>query len=328
MNRRRDLTLLLACGLLAAVLAAPQAALADGLANTDTVPRLVHYEGTLEKDGAAVTGDQPMIFRIFDGANPVWNESQTVKVYAGRFSVLLGSTSATSASNLASTISAADDLYLGVALVVDGSEVTLTNRQRFTPVPFSLWTTSTATLKVGANIEISGTDVKFQPHAERGDGGRALVHGTNDTLTLNYNGDFSGGVTIGDPPDPSTSKSLYVNGPTHVSGVLSAAGEVQAQGGLYVTGAADVSGAATVGGNLTVSGTAKLGLTVKNCPGTGTCVCPAGTTIIGGGGDCGGSAFLHESYPVAAENRWQVYCNQNGAVAPDGSYAICARIGQ
>ena len=322
MTTRRGLAVLLTGGLLAAVCALDPVARADGLANTDAVPRLVHYEGTLEKDGAGVTGDVPMIFRVFDGSNPVWNEQQTVKVFSGRFSVLLGVTSAASANGLAGAISAADDLYLGVALVVDGAEVTLTNRQRFTPAPFALWTAAATTLKVGANVEVYGPDVKFQPHPDRGDGGRVLSHYFNDQLVLNFNGDFAGGVVVDDPPAPGTAKSLTVNGPAHVSGALSAAGEVQAQAGLEVTGAA------TVSSDLTVSGVTKLGLVVKSCPGTGACPCPAGTTLIGGGGDCAGSAFLHESYPVASENRWHVYCNEGGsAKPPDGSYAICARVG-
>ena len=300
----------------AAILVSPLGARADGLANTDAVPRLVHYEGTLERDGAAVTGDVSMVFRIFDGSNPVWNEPQTVKVYAGRFSVLLGSSSAASANSLASAIAAADDLYLGVSLVVEGAEVTLTNRQRFTPVPYSLWTTAATTLKVGAGLDVYGPDVKFQTHPDRGDGGRALSHYFSDRLYLNFDGDFAGGVIIGDPPDPSTAPSLQVNGPTTLAGTAT------------VNGALTANDDASVAGDLTVTGMARLGLTTVTCVGTGSCPCPAGTALIGGGGDCTGNAFLHESYPSTAENRWQVYCRENGGpVAPEGSYAICARLG-
>jgi hypothetical protein len=302
-------------------------ALADGNPATDGVPRVIHYTGTLERDGAAHNGTATMLFRVFDGNTEAWSETQTVQVYAGRFSVLLGSTTATSANNLSEAINDADDLYLGVTLKLEQGDVVLTNRQRFTPAPFSLWTASASGLKVGGALEIYGPDVTFKAHPDRGDGGRAIVHGTSDSLQLNFGGDLSGGVVIGDPPDPSTAKSLFVNGPTHVSGALSAAGEVQAQGNLAVTGTTTLTGNATASHDLTVTGTAHLGLTVVHCPGTGACSCPAGTALIGGGGDCTGNAFLHESYPWVSENRWQVYCRDGGPVPPDASFAICARVG-
>ena len=168
-------------------------ALADGDSSTDSVPKWIPYQGTLEKDGRVVNGDIQMIFRIYDGSEAEqssWSETQTVTVYAGRFSVLLGSISTQSSQTLMEVIHDADELYLGVALTEESEEIALANRQRLLPVPFAMWATASH------NLKIYGTDITFGPHPTRGDGGRALVHYDNDQLVLNFAEDFSGGVKI------------------------------------------------------------------------------------------------------------------------------------
>jgi hypothetical protein len=58
--------------------------------------------------------------------------------------------------------------------------------------------TTGATAYIGGHLEVDGPD--FKMHAPgRGDGGRALVHDQNDTLTINYGSDFDGGVRINGP---------------------------------------------------------------------------------------------------------------------------------
>lgn len=49
----------------------------------------------------------------------------------------------------------------------------------------------------GGNLIINGADLYFGNLPGRGDGGRALVHDTNDALVVNYGNDFSGGVHLG-----------------------------------------------------------------------------------------------------------------------------------
>ena len=256
-------------------------ALADGNPATDSVPRLVHYTGTLERDGAAVNGALSMTFRVYDGATEAWSETQSVQVYAGRFSVLLGAASAQSAKNLETAIDNADDLYLGITLAADGGDVVLTNRQRFTPAPMALWTTAATNFKVagqvngglvvsgsdndgtvaalklkngdqtlladgneidsngplylnansknpvylGGNAVVKGYDVQIVPNdpAPRGDGGRALVQEPGEVLTVNYGGEFAGGVKV--------SSSLRVTGALE-SGALTANGDLTAHGAL------------------------------------------------------------------------------------------------
>lgn len=51
--------------------------------------------------------------------------------------------------------------------------------------------------KVNGSFTVAG-DLCINVGGERGDGGRALVHDQQDTLTMNYNGDFAGGVKIND----------------------------------------------------------------------------------------------------------------------------------
>ncbi|SHF15372.1 hypothetical protein [Dysgonomonas macrotermitis] len=61
-------------------------------------------------------------------------------------------------------------------------------------------------------------DVKMRCLA-RGAGGRAIVHDVNNTLVLNYAGDFTGGVKIGSNltvQEKLTAKSLYL-GPTSIT---------------------------------------------------------------------------------------------------------------
>ncbi|MFN8486001.1 MAG: hypothetical protein U0350_00335 [Caldilineaceae bacterium] len=48
----------------------------------------------------------------------------------------------------------------------------------------------------GPSIRLLGADLYINAGGNRGDGGRALVHTVNDTLAINYDGDFAGGVTI------------------------------------------------------------------------------------------------------------------------------------
>jgi hypothetical protein len=48
----------------------------------------------------------------------------------------------------------------------------------------------------GNTIRLLGNDFYLAGDSDRGDGGRALVHTISDTLSINYEGDFAGGVHI------------------------------------------------------------------------------------------------------------------------------------
>lgn len=254
-------------GLVGAMLVLGVAAIADSNPGTDQVPKLIPYHGTLEKDGHGLNGAAKLHFRIFDGktaTTAVWDESLDVTAYNGRFTALLGSSGSKSAQDLTKVITNADDLYLGVAIVkADNTEIALSNRQRFLPVPYAMWTTASTDFKVGRNltvgknltvngylftpgIQVGGlngktektsiqreyitgypelhlndthshsniiaggaivmeaNDLVFSQNSSRGKGGRAMVHYFNNTLVLNFDGDFEGGVKVG--------SRLYVDG--------------------------------------------------------------------------------------------------------------------
>ncbi len=182
-------------------------AVANYKAVPDTVPRQIPYRGNLDLDGEPYNGSLDMSFSLFrssSGGEAAWTETQSVTVYGGRFSALLGSSSSQSVEALTGIVTAGDDLYLEVSL--DGN--VLMGRQRFFPAPFALWTTTSTdfnvdhdmvvgnNLSVNGTLNLNGTDFKFGDHPERGNGGRALVHDHDDTLVINYDNDFSGGTRI------------------------------------------------------------------------------------------------------------------------------------
>ncbi len=135
--------------LLSAVLLSGRAAHADGDPTTDTVPRVIPYQGVLEIDGGAYNGEVPMTFSLYraaTGGSAVWTESQDVVVFNGVFGVTLGAAAAIDA-----TIFAADTLYLGVT--IDGVE--MANRQAITPVPYALWSARSADFTVARDLTVA-----------------------------------------------------------------------------------------------------------------------------------------------------------------------------
>ncbi|NOZ86848.1 MAG: formylglycine-generating enzyme family protein [Deltaproteobacteria bacterium] len=94
----------------------------------------VPFSGTLDRDGKAVTETVRMVFSLFadeSGGTSLWSEEQQVNVYSGAFQVLLGSTSAEKARELAALMGSHDSLFLEIAVGPMGNEVTLSGRQRF-----------------------------------------------------------------------------------------------------------------------------------------------------------------------------------------------------
>lgn len=53
-------------------------------------------------------------------------------------------------------------------------------------------------VKVNGDVQIASNELIMLPN-DRGDGGRAVVHWINDTLVLNFDKDFAGGVEMGGP---------------------------------------------------------------------------------------------------------------------------------
>ncbi|MFM2414525.1 MAG: hypothetical protein RI911_218 [Candidatus Parcubacteria bacterium] len=95
-------------------------------------PATLGYQGFLKQSGTAVNGSRSMVFNLYSastGGTSAWNETQTVTVNDGYFSVSLGSTTPFPNSVNFNTTA----YYLEVT--VDGT--TLTPRQRFDAVPYA-----------------------------------------------------------------------------------------------------------------------------------------------------------------------------------------------
>ncbi|MBI5493463.1 MAG: hypothetical protein HY904_00450 [Deltaproteobacteria bacterium] len=141
--------------------------LADSDPATDDVVNLFPYTGILEKDGAGVSGVVVMRFSLYDalGTAPLWFETQSVDVYRGRFTALLGLCDRTPAAcpggdadpvAIDDVIQFADDLQLGIVLNPGPSEVVLQNRKRFLPVPYAVWTRAASSLQVARDLAVGG----------------------------------------------------------------------------------------------------------------------------------------------------------------------------
>jgi hypothetical protein len=235
---------------------------ADQNPTTDDVVNLFPYTGTLERDGVALSGPLEMQFALYDGAEvsgtPLWLETQTVEVYAGRFTALLGlcdqSPGATACpdgdddpmTSIEDVIRYADDLQLGVELFPDLVRVPLQSRKRFLPVPYAIWTRAATDLAVARDLGVGRNASVGQ---DLGVTRNATVGGS---LTVNGPVRVGGG---GDLSCPNDSRTTLGQCWWHISGYdktyFAAARACVAQGGrlcsvaemaaLYAAGAHNCS---------------------------------------------------------------------------------------
>lgn len=175
-------------------------------------PLLIPYDGFLMLNNGAVDGEESLTFRLYGGPTctdcELWNETQTVQIHSGRFSVGLGT-----ATSLDAVILDAEKLYLGIE--VNGTP--LSGRQAIEPVPYAAWSghgtefktysiatpggLTTETLDVQAQVNVQGSQLTLGTNDGRPQGSaltqRALVHSqTGDQLWINALGDFEGGTLI------------------------------------------------------------------------------------------------------------------------------------
>ena len=297
MNSERMKTFLsaFAGGVIAIALAHAVTALADGNPAIDQVPKLIPYQGTLEKDGTGVTGQVPMTFSLFDGSTATtaaWTEKQTVNVFAGRFLAMLGSTSATSATNLTKTLTNADDVYLAVTLNTAAGDVPLSNRQRFLPVPYALWTTAATNFNVGRDLTV----------------GHAATVWSDLTV---------GGMSAG------SEGNLWVGNAGGHTAIFNQ--EISGAPSLHLTSS---SGVIVANVDLQVLGKARLGRTINQCSSANSCACSSGFPL-GGGAACNGTDYLHASHPTAAGDGWYGECrdiSSHSVTTTASTYVVCARV--
>ncbi|MEO1271586.1 MAG: hypothetical protein AAFX99_26130, partial [Myxococcota bacterium] len=136
-------------------------AFADGDSSTDSVPRIIPYQGVLELNGEPVNDQEVGIrFELFDGEEseqPVYSQTLMVEVYRGRFTAGIGPLDDTG-SAIADIVAGADDLYLGMTLLnqsdTDEDDITMANRQQILASPYAMWSTSATHFVVGNSLTV------------------------------------------------------------------------------------------------------------------------------------------------------------------------------
>ncbi len=244
-------------------------ALADD--NSDDVPRLIAYEGTLDKDGEPITGTLTMSFALYGGATAaaadhLWSETQEVSVNVGRFSVLLGSTSGGSEAALAAVVQNADDLYLGVTVDPGDAAVSLVNRKRFVPLPYAAWTATGTDLNIQNKLILHSSQIiddaangDLAPLVvEDGDGRRLVVDGDDiaSDSTLMINGTSGAGATFDTP-------SVQVAGDVVIDTTAGGVALRQSSGELAVNPLGDFDDTYVLGGLHAAGAWAGLDVTIE-----------------------------------------------------------------
>lgn len=143
---------------------------ADNNPATDNLDRVIPYDGVLELDGSALSGDIDMRFSFYDeDDNPLdWIETYSadgdsgsqVSVYSGRFSVILGQY-----VDLTNSVFDAEPLYLGIDVrnaaacdpsCTDEDWVILSGRQLIGMTPFAMWATQSSDMHVANTLTVDG----------------------------------------------------------------------------------------------------------------------------------------------------------------------------
>jgi hypothetical protein len=163
------------------------------------------------------------------------------------------------------------------------------------------------TLDVNGYIQVQGSDFKLGTNDGRPIGSktnqRALVHNLNDTLYINYQGDFEGGTVI----DSNT----LINGNLNVGGNINATGTINSSAGLCMNGDCKTAWSQVGGGG---SGSPLSGYSAcKPVCGGNNVACPSGWTramlVMNGdgcNGDSGWTALPEEQGTIAGPWTWGV----------------------
>ena len=221
-------------------IALPSTLLANG---PGTYYPLLPYHGYLESDGLAAIGIYDFRVGFYSASNADasslattpsdniwWDEFSDINVVAGEFSIILGS----SATFNDETFVNNPDIYIAIAVrpASSGDFVLLNGKQRMLQVPFAVRPENHVegtfyVHKDGHIISLDDANLVLN-HADKGDGGRAIAHGSNNTLVVNYNNDFDGGTIIFS--NTSIENNLEVKQDINAKANLNVDGEVRVQG--------------------------------------------------------------------------------------------------
>jgi len=230
------------------------------LAAQTAVPGLMSYQAFVTDDAnqplaAAEPTNYEVIFRIYDSATGntvIWAEKQTVSIFVGNFSVLLGNGGLVSGEpkpeDLADVFTA-KERYMGITV---GENAEFTPRQRIVPNAYAY--RAKVAESVGGVISLDGTSTSLSGALDV-DGHTNLDGFTSDGLaTINSNLNVRHSINIDD--------MLNVDGQTNLSNfrsegngvIVGTLGLYGAGANLYAEGALTIDGNANLNARLDVDG--------------------------------------------------------------------------
>ncbi len=264
-----------------------------------TPPRLLPYSGVLEQNGEPFTGTVDMTFylvaNVDDGLGAaIWNETQTVTVNVGEFSVALGVTTPLTPAVLDST-----EVFAGVRV----EDIDLGGRQRIVSAPYALTAENAANftvrqdLVVEGNAQVGSLDVlgatDFVVGAAWGTGG-VLSTANGGSLELGSTGtpfiDFSNDAAS----DFDARLVLNNNNSVELQGA-----ELVTSGGLVLADGTNLDDAPTL--NCSCFTNPNPAIVIGAVVNESTMAVPAGFTVTGGGcvetGNIRSVVFSHSANP-------------------------------
>jgi len=112
------------------------------------IPATMNYQGILtQSNGSPVNGTVSVVFRLYDvvsGGTALWQESQSVSVSNGNFSVELGTITPLTAAVFANPV------FLGVTVAPDSE---MTPRRPLSSVPYAFKAQDSATINGGGGFK-------------------------------------------------------------------------------------------------------------------------------------------------------------------------------
>ena len=154
------------------------------------LPRVINYQGKLTNtDGTGVNGALPMVFRLFtseEGGYPIWEETDTVSVTNGLFSVFLGN-----AVPFPDTV----DFHTQYWLEVEVNGETMSPRERLVSAPYALYSSRALNVDNAVQSVFSSVDatrrrgsIMFAPY------GDATLAESGDSIIIAIGGASGGGT--------------------------------------------------------------------------------------------------------------------------------------